>query len=149
MRPIPMRQARRRLAVIWLAGGGVLFVIIVLQSIFGKFGDKVDEAFQWFLPAIVPTCSLILGVLLASALALSREVKLVDRFVYRLTAALSLAYLLMVSLSILMSPFSETPPLELMRQSNLWLGPLQGLVGGALGLFFVSKEKENPVDGGG
>jgi hypothetical protein len=63
-----------------------------------------------------------------------------DAFLYRLALWLSCAYLLLILLSILVQPFAPLPPLALMQQSNLWLGPLQGLVAGALGAFFVKAE---------
>ena len=43
---------------------------------------------------------------------------------------------LVVALSILLHPVSSMTPLELMEASNMWLGPLQGLVTAALGAFF-------------
>jgi hypothetical protein len=41
---------------------------------------------------------------------------------------------------ILAQPLTQLPALELMRQSNLYLGPLQGLVAAALGAFFIKSE---------
>ena len=136
---IPVAASRRRLATVWFIGAGLLFVLLLLQSIFGKFGDKASEAWYWLLPTIMPTLSLIMGVLVSDTLG-SVKTNTVDQFMFRLSFFLSIAYMLVVSLTILLSPFSEQPPLELMNLSNLWLGPFQGLVSAALGAFFVSRK---------
>ena len=71
----------------------------------------------------------------------SGKKKSADRFVFRLSFALSLTYLVVAALTVLMQPFAAVPPLELMKQSNLWLGPFQGLVAASLGAFFVKTEE--------
>lgn len=113
--------------------------MMMLQTILGHYGDKASEAWAWLLPTIIPTLSLIIGTFVADTLGKSIQINIVDRFLYRLTSALSLAYLITVSLTILLSPFSIAAPLEIMKMSSFWLGPLQGLVGTAIGIFFVSK----------
>jgi H+/Cl- antiporter ClcA len=59
---------------------------------------------------------------------------------------LSMAYLVAVLLVIALQPLAPVPPLELMTQSNIWLGPFQGLVAGTMGAFFV---KAASAAGGG
>lgn len=59
-----------------------------------------------------------------------------DQFFYRLTLGISCAYILAVLLIFLLQPFTAVPPLKLMQQSNLWLGPFQGLVAAGMGAFF-------------
>jgi len=138
---IPIVKAQKRLAIVWLAGSGILFILLLLQTIFGRYGDKVDEAWAWLLPTFMPVLSLIIGVLIADNLGEGSENKTVDRFLLRLSLLLSIMYLIVVSLTILMSPFSEFTPLELMRISNLWLAPFQGLVAAAIGAFFVNRRQ--------
>jgi hypothetical protein len=45
------------------------------------------------------------------------------------------------SSAILLQPLASLPPLELLRQYNVFLGVFQGLVSGALGAFFVKAER--------
>ena len=78
-----------------------------------------------------------MGVLVLDQMGGGVKTRTADAFLYRLALSLSCAYLLLILLSILVQPFAPFPPLELMQQSNLWLGPLQGLVAGALGAFFT------------
>ena len=138
---LTVRQCRKRLAVIWLSSAGLLFFLLILQTIFKRYGERANDAWSWFLPTILPTLSLIIAVLVWDTLDKAIDVARADRFMYRLTCVLSICYLLAVGLTFFLSPFSPWTPLELMQQSSLYLGPFQGLVAGALGAFFVSKPK--------
>src|SRR5262245_42193110 len=135
---ISSKVCRKRLAILWIIGGLLLFFVLILQSVFGRFGDKMEEAWSWFLPTLMPTLSLILGVLTFDATSGGGSGKTVDRFFYRLAFWLSAVYLLVVAMTLFLQPFTQTPLLELMDRSNLWLGPLQGLVAAVLVIFFVS-----------
>ncbi|BDC49827.1 hypothetical protein F183_A21430 [Bryobacterales bacterium F-183] len=108
----------------------------------GKFGDQVQEAWGWLLPTIMPTLGMILAVLSYTAMTPAALRAVVRRSFYRVAQCLSIFYLLLVALTLLIQPFTGNGPLELMRMSNLWLGPIQGLVGTALGILFVSKKAE-------
>ncbi|WP_457651940.1 hypothetical protein [Rhodocaloribacter sp.] len=134
-------RAQKRLATLWFIGAGLLFFLLLLQTFFGRYGDQTREAWSWFLPTIMPSLSLIAGVVATDAMGRSDPKATVDPFPFRVAYILSAAYLVIVSLTVLLSPFSPIPQIELMELSNLWLGPLQGLVGGVLGFFFVSRPK--------
>jgi hypothetical protein len=137
-----MSRCQRGLAGLWFVGGGILFLVLIVQSLLGRYADKTTDAWSWFLPTVMPTLSLIIGVLVAEALGRNPTVKSADRFLYRFTLALSAAYLIVVFLVFGLKPFTSVGPIELMNESNLWLGPLQGLVAAALGAFFVKAEGE-------
>ena len=141
---VKMKKAKKALAVVWFGGGLLILLIVIIQSIFGRYGGNTDQAWAWFLPTIMPTLSLIGGVLVVDLLGRGRKVTYVDSFLFRLTLALSGVYLLIVSLTIFLAPFAPATPLELMRMSNLWLGPMQGLVALSLGAFFVHREPDAP-----
>jgi hypothetical protein len=127
------------LAAIWFAGAGVLFFLLILQTIFKHYGDRAGDVWSWFLPMIMPTLSLIIGVLVWDGLGQSTQTR-ADSFVYWFAGGLSLVYLIALGLTFFLSPFSPWTPLELMKQSSLYLGPFQGLVAASLGAFFVSKK---------
>ena len=141
---IPVVNARRTLATVWFCGAFFLFGIVLLQTVLGKYGARYDEVWGWLLPTVVPTLSLITGVFVATARTKPDHSTTVDRYVHRLSLGLSLTYLLVVAMTILLSPFAHLygniTPLELLRNSNLWLGPFQGLVTAALGAIFVRVE---------
>jgi hypothetical protein len=135
-----MVRCKRRLATVWFVLGGVIFLLLVIQTVMGYYGQRATDAWGWFLPNVMPTLSLIVGVLVLDQMGGGVKTRTADAFLYRLALGLSCAYLLLILLSILIQPFAPLPPLELMQQSNLWLGPLQGLVAGALGAFFIKAD---------
>lgn len=132
-----MLTCKRSLGTAWLAGAGALFVVVMAQSLMGRYGESMQDAWGWFLPNIMPTLSLIVGVLAVSA----KETQAVDAFVFRLAYWLSVFYLLTLATAILVSPLVSQDPLPAMKSANIWLGPLQGLASAALGRFFVKKGK--------
>lgn len=138
-----VRQAKKRLAVVWFSASGLLFLLVFLQTILGRYGDKAAEAWSWLLPTIVPTLSVIIGVLVMETRAKRARKKPAHTFVYRMAMTLSVAYLLLVGLTLLAIPVAEAQaaltPLKLMKMSHLWLAPCQGLVTAALGAFFVAQ----------
>ncbi len=136
-----MKVCRRQLAVLWFGVGLALFVVLVLQSVLDRFGDRVEDAWSWFLPSVMPTLLLIVGVLVLDVASNGYADKNIDPFFFWVTFALSAVYLLLVAATLLLQPFTGVPILDLMKQSNLWLGPLQGLVAAALGVFFVKGER--------
>lgn len=140
---VSLDEVRMKFAKIWLIGSGLIFFIIVIQSLRHAYGDLTQEAWGWFLPTLLPSLGLIVTVLTYTALDPLTTGSVVRKGFMQLAVWLSVAYLFTVSLTILMQPFSGTKPIDaiaLMRTSNLWLGPFQGLVASALGVLFVSKE---------
>lgn len=138
-------SVRVKLAVVWLTGGGLVLVILVIQSLLSAYGTLTQEAWGWFLPTLMPTLGMIVTVLTYTALDPLASGSVVRRSFFGIALSLSILYLLLVSLTILIQPFATSSPeqrIGLMRTSNLWLGPVQGLVASALGVLFVSKQKK-------
>jgi hypothetical protein len=140
-RRLPMARCKQWLGGLWFSTAAILFLLVILQTIFGKYGANAKDAWGWLLSQIMPTLSLIIGVLVIDALDKGPTTNGADRFLFRLTFGLSVFYLLMVLLPIIIQPFTELGPLELLTQSTLWLAPLQGLVSASLAAFFVKREK--------
>jgi Na+/H+-dicarboxylate symporter len=134
---IPLDQCRRNLAIVWFLGGGILFALLVVQTLGNHYGEEDREAWGWLLPNIMPTLSLIIGALVAEAVSSNSTEKLADDFLYRMSLALSIIYLLLVLLPVVAQPFTSSSPMDALKRSNLWLGPLQGLVSASLGAFFI------------
>ena len=141
---VALDDVRMKLARVWLIGSGVIFLIMVVQSLRHVYGDLTQEAWGWFLPTLAPSLGLIMTVLTYTALDPHMTGSVVRKAFVSISLWLSVVYLVTVSLTILMQPFSGDTPVEavqLMRTSNLWLGPFQGLVASALGVLFASREK--------
>lgn len=141
MKQLSLFKVQRRLAVIWLSGTAFPALVVLAQSILGRYGTRVEEAWAWLLPTVMPSLSLIIGVLVTEKGRQSRRGHTVDRFIAGLAVALSVAYLTTVNLTLLLSPFAlevgDIEPLTLYKRSHLWLAPFQGLVAATLGALFT------------
>lgn len=126
-----------RLAAVWFAGAAVVFLLLLVQTLTGKYGDHAGAAWGWLMPAILPTLSLITGAIAYNASKPKRDTT-VDRLAYRVALGLSVFYLALLLTTLLVEPLIRATPLQLLEMSDFWLGPVQGLVGLSLGAFFVS-----------
>lgn len=139
-------EARTRLARVWIVGSFVIIVILVLQSLLGHYEDKVQEAWGWVLPTLMPTLGMIITVLTYTALNPSLLASVVRRDFFSVSMSLSVFYLVLIFLTIAIQPIVHAygeAAVRLMRLSNLWLGPIQGLVASALGVLFVTKDSSH------
>ncbi len=143
---ISISICKKRLATTWFVGAGILFLLFFIQSVLGRFSDRIMDAWGWFLPNLVPTLSLMIGVLVAETIKDNQNNKEIDPFIFKLALALSYAYFIILSSTILLKPFNNSPLIEYLNTSNLWLAPLQGLATAALGVFFVNAEKNEEFD---
>jgi hypothetical protein len=139
---ITLDGVRTKLATLWLGGGSVVIIVVVIQSLLGRFGERTQEAWGWALPTIMPTLGMIVTVLGYTALNPIYLSYVVRKSFFHVAVWLSALYLFLVLLTIAIQPLAGADPVELMRVSNLWLGPFQGLVTSALGVLFVSKEEK-------
>jgi hypothetical protein len=136
---LPIDRARQGLAWLWLGYGGAIFLILVAQSLGGKYEGQVQEVWGWALPNIIPTLSLILAVLGAGALQPRTAALAVRRTFYAIAFWLSLTYLTLILVTILAEPLTASEPLALFKLSSLWLAPFQGLVTSAIGVLFTRR----------
>lgn len=153
---IPLEQARQTLGKVWFLGSGLIFIILIVQSLGNAFGDRIQGVWGWALPNFLPTLLLMMGVFAGSALLDETESDkmLVRRFFFRITFWLSIAHLSAVLLTMLSQPFipalhAGNDPMAGFDLSNLWLGPLQGLVGAGIGALFFSKAQPSRDDAPG
>lgn len=135
---VPLGKCQRALALLWLIGSGFLFTLLVIQTALGHYGDSYADAWNWLLPAVLPTASLIITVLFKTTDA---EQKTADRFLFRLCYGLSSMYLLVLISVLLLQPFQPGAAADALKHSNIYLGPFQGLVASSIGAFFVQTEK--------
>jgi hypothetical protein len=136
---IAIQAARKRLALTWFSGAGLCFVVLLFISFFAGKADLVG-LWDWFLPAVVPNLSLIVGVLVYTQRQQAAVEAPVDEFVYRLALSLSLLYLLLLLLPLLFFPVTGKTLPELLDVSRLWLAAVQGLVTAIMGAFFVRQD---------
>lgn len=136
---VAVPECQRRLAKVWFWGAGIIFLILVVQTLNGHYGDQARDAWGWFLPTVMPILTLIVS---ATAVAKDSQAA-VDRSVFQISLGLSAFYLSLVIATIAYQVFTTRKPsemIDLMKTSNLWLGPVQGLLGISLGVFFGKRE---------
>lgn len=136
-----MQTARKRLALVWFSGAGACFVVLLFISFFANLGDLAG-LWEWFLPAIVPNLSLIIGVLVYTQRQQAAAEINVDEFLYRLAIGLSLLYVMLLLLPLVFFPATGKSLPELLDISSLWLAAVQGLVTGVMGAFFVRQDSK-------
>lgn len=143
---VSLDGARMDIAKIWLIGSLLIFSLVIIQSLSGSFGESYAQpVWEWLLPTVVPTLGMIISTLAASAFARTASDALVRRSFSRIASLISAFYLLTI-LALIVFRQSIAPDtqswLAKVHMSNLWLGPLQGLVTAALGALFVAKHRE-------
>lgn len=135
--PLTLDAARSRLARIWFSGAGFVFFVLMVQSLFGKYGGDTQQVWAWFVPCVVPTLPLMISVLGAGALG-SSERHYLRRNFFELTQGISVTYLIVLFLTVVAASIN-VPAVDTLAMSNVWLGPLQGIVVAAIGYIFISK----------
>ena len=137
---LSLEQVRWKLAALWFIGGAVITLLLITQSVLGKYPGKVQNVWSWALPTIMPTLSLIITVLGANAWAVNGadDNRMVRRTFFRVAYGISASYLLLVLASILVEPFTPFEPVELLNLSSLWLAPFQGLAASAIAILFFT-----------
>jgi hypothetical protein len=152
---LPLDKARWQLAILWFPCGGVIFIVLILQSLGGAYGEDVQRLWSWALPNFLPTLALMVSVFAADALKANKKTSyLVNRNFCRLSVWISAFYLIILTLSIVSFPLlnyfnngSMHDRIKILQTSNLWLGPIQGLVVMVLGVLFFLKEDEKDNKG--
>ncbi|MGP1677545.1 MAG: hypothetical protein ACTS6J_10360 [Burkholderiales bacterium] len=137
---LPLAYCKRRLAITWLIGAGLPFLLLVVQTLIGHYGDTAQQVWSWFLASVTPTIGLIVAVLATEALQQVAGDRPVDAFFYRLSLGLSIFYLLLIWLVLLITPVSPVGLPQMIQDSAAWLGAMQGFVTAALGVFYVKKK---------
>jgi len=138
---VEFTNAKKKIATFWFVFSLILFLIVFIQTITGKFENNVQEAWGWLFALILPNLTVIISTFVSDINRPDVDTSKVDIFYLRLTLGLSLIYLLAVITILLLQPATSKTIIQLMRESSIFLGPMQGLVSGSLGLFFLKKEK--------
>src|SRR5262249_39512180 len=145
---IRLDEVRWKLAKLWLIMSTFFALLLIGQSVTNKYADKVTDVWSWALPTIIPTLSLILTVLGATANETRKDDQArIKKPFYRAAYWLSAFYLSLILGTVLVAPIAPTPyrenPIELYKLSNLWLGPIQGFVASSMAVLFFTKKAKS------
>ncbi|MDQ6765287.1 MAG: hypothetical protein M3Z22_04190 [Verrucomicrobiota bacterium] len=138
---IDLERARNSLALIWFSGAFVCVLLVIIQSILGRFSGFTQEFWGWFTPTIFPTLALIVGVIGGTVFDDDSDRRTVKRFFYRAAVGLSLVYFLVLLLTMMLEPLAGSHDMQFYNLANYWLSPIQGLVVAALGALFNSRKR--------
>ena len=143
-------QVRWRLAKLWYIGAGLIFLLLIVQSFGTVYGGRVGEVWSWALPALIPTLSLITSVLGSAALVrhggkkpkvgVKRRFAAVSFWLSVVYLSLILATILSQPIVVILRPDWSFGAVDALKQSHLWLAPIQGVVVSALAVLFFSEK---------
>jgi len=144
---ISMRSARHCLAALWLALGSLLVVFVSIQMTMDVYGTSSRDVWEWLVPNIVPTMTLVIGALAADLRPTIHDYK-VSRMFFFVAFGLSFVYLVFLIVLVFYSvahvpedPEVGSPALKAMQRATFGIGALQGLVALSLGAFFVQRSE--------
>ena len=135
---ISYNSAQKKLAVSWFLSSFAFFAIILAQTLFGKLDGNIQEAWSWAMSSVIPSLSLMLTVFLANLN--NNKDHQVDYFYYKLALGVTFGYFSILLAHILVQPFTGKKELDIINQSKIYIGSIQGVVSSCLGMFFVKKE---------
>ena len=141
-RRLPTLEATRaHLFRLWMVGSGICALILASEAVGGRFDPDPSEVFGWLMPNVLPTLSLMVALIRAEATQAEEDTQLVKPLFASFAIWGSRVYLGAILITILVEPFTNYQPLELLKLSNLWLGPLQGLVVSSIGVLFLTERQ--------
>ncbi len=136
---IESKEARKNITFWCFTLSTFLLLIFIIQTVNGKFEDKLSDAWLWISPNIFPFLGLVSGGYLLNTTEINNTT--VDRFYYRLSLYFTIFYFVILFITIMFYPLSDNSILEHYRKANIYLVPIQSIVNGLLGLFFVKGNK--------
>jgi hypothetical protein len=144
-----MQRARWGLALIWFPAAGLFFLCLVLVSyLHPALAAERQRLWGWGLPNIIPTLSLMISVFAAGAVGQNKNADpFVQKGFYLLSMGISSFYFIIIFILLAIMPvvtFGEPDSvlIENLESSSIFLGPLQGLVAGSIGVLFFSKKED-------
>jgi uncharacterized membrane protein SirB2 len=136
---IDSKEARKNITLWCFILSATLLLIFIIQTVNGKFEDKSSDAWYWIAPNIFPFLGLVSGGYLLNKTEITNTT--VDISYYRLSLYSAIFYYVILLITILSYPWSDNSILEHYRKANIYLAPIQSVVSGLLGLFFVKGNK--------
>jgi hypothetical protein len=146
---IALDVVRNRLAGVWIGGSLLIFSLVIYQSLAHVYAERVQDVWEWLMPTLLPTLTMIVSVAASTAFMSSTSTGVLRKSFYRLALSLSIFYLVLIFFTIVSLPaFNRlvSAQIDSLHTSNLWIGPIQGIVASALGVLFASKMKSAPSD---
>ena len=143
---LPMQSAKRRLMTLWLVLGLFLLLALLWRTMGpNAYGDETSTVWTWFLPNIVPTLMLMIGISVADDIKRRERERSGEEdkpetgsvFLYRVALGLSLVHLLLLLALIVYEALPSVGSMpELIKKMGYFTAISQGLCAAVLGAFF-------------
>jgi hypothetical protein len=112
-------------------------VLVSLQLLLGRYAGSEAEFWKWFLPNILPLTALLAAGIITDQRLPAADDEPVDTTSFRLALLLCYVYLGLLLASILIASIRAADPMPTLENANWFLGFLQALVTGVLGVYFT------------
>ncbi len=143
---LPMEGCKRRLLWLWVLLGGMALLLLLFRTVVAKaYAPLEDEVWGWFLPHIIPTLALMIGVLVmddrrrADTEAEAKPPHMASGMLFRLAYGLSALYLGLILSLVLYEIWSEDGMMALTKGMAYFTTAIQGLIAALLGAFYTRK----------
>lgn len=133
-----LADTRKKLLQLWLVFAAVLVLLIFVQTLTGKYEDIEAKAWGWVFAHLLPA----LLLLLAAVLLNKNPSKVLMLTTFRAVYAAALAYLLLLTLTLLALPMATVnwSIEDYLAKSYTWLVPFQATLLLAFALLYFRKE---------
>ncbi|HEX5026947.1 MAG TPA: toll/interleukin-1 receptor domain-containing protein [Agriterribacter sp.] len=140
---VTLIRAIKKLAVVWVCISVFLMLIILLQTIFGRYGNMAGSAWSWILLTVIPGNLVILSGYLKHKKLPGAMMPDATYLLYRIAYYLSFAYLLAVTAVLLLQPFGDVnkSPADKLHATDTGLLIFEGFLLIVLGLFIYKVEQ--------
>ncbi len=133
-----LADTRKKLLWLWLAFTAIIILLVLIQSITGKFEDIIGTAWLWVFAHLLPS----LVLLFVAVLLNKNPSKVLLTNTFRAVYWGALAYLLLLLVTLLAMPFATmNNSIEgYLQDAYLWLVPFQLILLVVFGLLYFRKE---------
>lgn len=129
-----MQAVRVRLSYMWFSFSGIIFLILLIQSI--NDPDVAKTIWAWFTPLVLPGTGLIVGLWIAVA-QLERKPTRLNEFTASLSYGIVVFYFFCLFATILAEPFVSSSLSDWLETSQLWVGIVQAPTLAIIGKVFA------------
>jgi len=127
-----------RLVALWFPAILLLLLLLIAQTIGGKFGDNVGQAWWWFSQTVLPLTLLLVLLYVRAQRSVYSTVPGTVRWV---SISLIVVYFISILFPLLFQPISGGVSISNPKNSTIYLLIFEGLIMTFLGLTFIYSKK--------
>jgi hypothetical protein len=145
---IPLLIVQRKVASMWYIFGSLILLLIIVQSIGGKYSSDYLKVIGWYSKNILPTLLVLTTTMIFAARnEHSIKDKQINRYFAKIIKAASWFYFVCIILFFLAQPivYSHTgkSALETLEMSTPFLGVIQGFINALIGAITIDAKTDH------